>query len=117
MVRSEVFEHQLTIDPETGLPKLPEGYAWEVRQRGTENKLIVGMRYLHEYPNNWWEDLCRMRAVITWRDVSGVEEHTYATKEDVLKAAVKIYTEYHNQYLQRKDLENLVGLYPPNSIL
>ena len=116
-MRNPSYSEPLTIDPETGLPALPEGFAWNVRSTGGSNTVVVEIYYLHEYPNNWWENLCRMKPASDWRDAYSHGEYAAATKESILEAATKVYMEGHERYLKEKDVDELVGLYPPKSIL
>lgn len=108
------------IDPETGLPALRDGLAWEVREvrRGSlkiylvcreESEVGFWGRLFGEKPETTWEEFY-------WDDDSNALI-TSNTKEGVLEAATKIYKTIQARESEQDKLDSLVGLYPPKTIL
>lgn len=123
MARS--FTDELTIDPETGLPALPDGLAWRVRSIGSST-LTVELVVRREH-QTFWKKLFGVEPRVTWEDVTweetkGADSYTYIysdepTKQDVLDAATKIYGFVYSRHQSNQVMEDLVGLYPPKSVL
>lgn len=111
------FSEPLSIDPETGLPKLPEGLAWNVDSYGMD-RLVVEIHYLHELPNTWWMDLWRDKPRTLWMKYKLVSpDYADPTEEDLLNTTVRMYERQYDRYMKYKDVDKFVGLYPPKSIL
>jgi hypothetical protein len=110
------FAEPLSIDPETGLPKLPENFAWNVRGRD-EHSVAVEVYYKHFYANTWWEDFRKKPRAFVWlKDKSVYIDFCGGTKEELLATTTAMYQIGHEKYLKYKDTAELIGLYPPKSI-
>ena len=129
MARS--FADEMTIDPETGLPALPEGFAWRVRAVGsntlTVKTLTVELVVKVETTRSFWEKFFNPEPTVEWEEATwsatgGADYYTYIheeepTKEDVLAAATKVYDGIYDRLIVNKSRDELIGLYPPKTIL
>lgn len=109
------IDEELTIDPETGLPSLPDNLAWKVYRSGMD-ELYVFLVFRVEHSPGFWKKLFGAPAIVTWSDFHGsdfVKKMKDNTKEGVLDAATSIYLRLQ----ERSGVDDLVGIYPPKSIL
>lgn len=118
MARS--FADEMTIDPETGLPALPDGFAWKVER--VSDWLVVQLAKRQEEKLGFWAELFGKSPIVTWDDYytdgSCCYEHVKdTTKDGVLAAAVSVYDKVHVVATRLSELDDLVGLYPPKTIL
>lgn len=129
MERQTVALEPLIYDETTGLPKLPEGYAWEVSvntyskyEADPENTaLTVQIAKRQVEKMTWVEKMLFMEPKVEWITY----DHPYSDRyencgndaDDLKSAATTLYNEYRNAELDRAKLRKLVGLYPPKSIL
>lgn len=119
MARS--FADELTVDAGTGLPALPENYAWEVTRVG--EKLYVSLKWRSEELLGFWDKLFGKKATVYWNEY--IDGHRYwelvplnfLNEEGILMAATAIYNEIHASATKVNELDAFVGLYPPKSIL
>lgn len=119
MVRS--FADELTIDPETGLPALPDGYVWEVSRGG--DRLYVALKTMGTDPRNFWEKILGKEPTVWFNEYIDGDRYweyvpsLYNTPQGILHAATSIYSQIHDKSVRNDKLDALVGLYPPKSIL
>lgn len=90
----------LETDPETGLPKLPEGLAWKVSRSSMEGHVKVSLVTLPDatpfFPDHY-----------TFSDASS----------DSLKfSATRVYENIRHTQQAIVQAENVIGLYPPNAL-
>jgi hypothetical protein len=127
-LKSQTAEHkgllpELETDPETGLPKLPEGFAWEVENRyGSDGELRVSIvRHEKTIPNILERIFLGEKTKDQWEkyphDLEGQQYTMNGTKESVKKTAEDIYHVVRERVNAKVVNEELVGLYPPKSIL
>jgi hypothetical protein len=90
----------METDQETGLPKLPEGLAWRVSRSSVSSNVKVS---IVELPN----------AAPFYGD-----HYTYASasSESLKESTKRIYERVRGVQQQEVKAEELIGLYPPNSI-
>lgn len=111
----------MTIDPETGLPDLPEDYAWEVSRGG--DRLYVTLKRGTKEPQSFWAKLLGKKPDIYWSEyIDGNRYWEYVpvnlpNGEGILVTATRIYKEIHEISVKIDELDSFVGLYPPKSIL
>lgn len=110
----------MTIDPETGLPALPDGFAWKVDR--ISDWLYIQLSKRHEEKLGFWAELFGKKPSVTWDDyyIDGwcaYERVEETTKDGVLAAALSVYDKVHGSATRSSELDDLVGLYPPKTIL
>lgn len=111
----------MTIDPETGLPALPENYAWEVSRGG--ERLYVHLKSGTREPLSFWAKLLGKEPDMYWSEY--IDGHRYweyvplnfLNGEGILMTATGIYKEIHESSVKNDALDSFVGLYPPKSLL
>ena len=119
MARS--FTDEMTIDPETGLPALPEGFAWEVSRGG--ERLYVSLKKGEKESQSFWAKFFGKEPSVHWSEY--VDGHRYLefvplnflNGEGILMTATGIYKEIHEISVKIDTLDSFVGLYPPKTIL
>jgi hypothetical protein len=90
----------LETDPETGLPKLPEGLAWRVSRSSAEGNVKVSVVTLPD-TTPFFPD------IYTFSDASS----------DSLKvSAIRVYENIRLSQESIAQVESVIGLYPPNSL-
>ncbi len=119
----------LIYDETTGLPKLPEGYAWSVAENeyayyeDDPSEAVLFVRIAKSLPQKltWWDQLIGREPETEWlfrlHDYSGTSGKASNSAESVKEAATKIYNKLRDDELEKAQLRTLVGLYPPKSIL
>jgi hypothetical protein len=114
------FANEMTIDPETGLPALPERFAWKVERY--DDRLYVQLVKSRDKTLGFWAKLLGKTPEVEWNDhyIDGnhTNEQVYdKTKSGVLAASTVIYEKLRTASTKISVLDELVGLYPPKSIL
>jgi hypothetical protein len=115
------FSDELTIDPETGLPALPDEYVWEVSR--TMDRLGVSLKKRSVELLGFWAKLFGQKPEVYlneyidgyrfWEPVA----LDYTNAEGILAASVSLYEEIHASTTKLNELDAFVGIYPPKSIL
>lgn len=127
-LKKQTAEHkgmlpELETDPETGLPKLPEGFAWRVDNRyGSEGQLRVTIVAREKKTTNIFEKIfLGEKSSESWEsyphDLEGSQYTTEGTKEALKEAAESLYNSIRETINAKLANEGLTGLYPPKSIL
>lgn len=129
MERQTVALEPLVYDEKTGLPKLPDGFAWKVSENvysgfedhPDEHTLLVQVAGCEVEELTWFGKLLGTKPKVEWYTM-GHEYcrivRTCANDADDLKSATtQIYNELRDSELKRIKTQKFVGLYPPNSIL
>lgn len=129
MERLTVALEPLIYDEKTGLPTLPEGYAWKVdeneyshyEENPEEKALVVRIAKLMTREHTWWDRLIGREAETFWttydHEFSDSYEKCANDTKDLKAAASTAYNTIRNEQLRSEKLQTLVGLYPPKSIL
>lgn len=127
-LKKQIAEHkgnlpEIEIDSETGLPKLPEGFAWRVSKsnyrEGFEVQLVAKevTRY-NVFEKIFFGDRDKEEFTEYGHNFSGKYSFTEGyEKEEILTAASEIYEEVRELRNNESKGQDLVGLYPPKSIL
>lgn len=111
----------MTIDPETGLPALPEGFAWEVSRGG--DRLYVSLKEGEKRKQSFWEKLLGKEPEIYWSEYIDNNRYWEFVPMDslngagILSTAAKIYEQIHAISVKNDEMDSFVGLYPPKTIL
>lgn len=119
MARS--FADEMTIDPETGLPALPEGHAWEVSRGG--DRLYVSLKKSYTLRQSFWAKLLGKKPLVEWDEYVEGSRHwefvpmNFLNGEGILMVATSIYKTLHENAVKVDELDAFVGMYPPKSIL
>lgn len=118
MARS--FADEMTINEESGLPNLPENFAWRVERHN--DRLFVQLVAGRKKDREFWDVILFKAPKTEWNDHFSNGDHCFQrvdnhSKDGVLGGAIKVYTKLHNEAVEVKDMDALVGLYPPKSIL
>jgi len=113
-------EEVIEIDPETGLPKLPEGYAWRVEPSGKLLSVEIVMRV--ETKPDWIQRLFGAKPKVSWT-THGSEnifrlcyDYCESDKDSLKECAEYIYRGASNRLKAKENQNTLVGLYPPKSL-
>lgn len=114
------------LDPATGLPKLPDGYAWQLdRSRYYEDQIhvhIVARKY-KDFFERLGDSIGKLFGVKPdlWMSVGHPLDRlgTYCapTDKDVLNTTMAIYHKVTNLLEDLESIDRLVGTYPPKSII
>lgn len=127
-LKKQIAEHkgtlpELEIDSDTGLPKLPEGFAWRVEKYGYGKYLRVDLVAKKVTSYNFLEKVFfGEKDREEWEDYG----HDLATdsgltstleKSEILVEATRIYTELKERLDNKHVASDLEGIYPPKSIL
>lgn len=98
----------MIIDPDTGLPQLPEGYYYETRRGVSGDGFFIDIWRTETRRFLWW----------TWDKAVSTGFMGYVgerlTKEDVLFGAEQAYDDMYPD-IDYGDM-SLLGKFPPNSI-
>lgn len=134
-------EDEIKIDPETGLPELPEGYRWRVTDevlnpyahlghlyQKSDHKLRVVLEELGETPKTeitpnsawrWWNFVQRTTEITygvpIWRRLYD-QETAEVSAEAVLVAAKKVFDRLDRVLKSDAAREGLIGVYPPKKL-
>jgi hypothetical protein len=125
-LKSQTAEHkgllpELETDPETGLPKLPEGFAWKVEESyGNKIEVRIAVRVIKK-TNIFEKIFLGDRDKESWN----VYDHNFESgydvcenNEEALKKCTELfYEEVRENHNKKVNGKNLTGLYPPKSIL
>jgi hypothetical protein len=130
MERQTVALEPLIYDKETGLPKLPDGFAWRVDENpyshyDEENPeevalvLRIASRKVEEL--TWFGKLIGTKPTVNWN----VSDHQYSdvyakcanNADDIRSAATQAYNKRRDAELKRAEMKKFIGLYPPKSLL
>lgn len=109
----------LVFDPATGLPRLPEELAWKVLDTQYKEEVTVTIYEKVVSTPTFIDRVFGDEAKVYWQSCHqfrGFSDESYATEESVKKMAVKIYNRILKWQLGNAAKENLLGLYPPNSL-
>jgi hypothetical protein len=93
----------LELDPETGLPKLPEGLAWRVsrsRDDGTGVKISIAQEV-----NGNWVSFEPDIYIYTSPSSTSLKDHSKYLYDKILQKQKQVAL-----------VDSVVGLYPPNSL-
>ena len=141
MTETLTEEPQHELDPTTGLPALPEGYWWEVREESRvyynpSPRYVVAIKHMVTTPEHsvddesFWGFIFMVKRVVPEAtkpeyecssavyDEDGLDV-TYLTPELVLKTAQKVLTNWNtfkDLVVKRAQSEALLGDYPPKSL-
>lgn len=112
------------LDPETGFPEVPEGYYWKVKDFNDNwlGHYIVLDLMESVTEKKFWRgvvqvEYCRAESSILYREFADAtpEERRLAllglADKIMEKRAERLYRE-----AQKKDIENLLGTYPPKKL-
>jgi hypothetical protein len=130
MERLTVALEPLIYDETTGLPKLPEGYAWKVRENEysgyevapDETALVIQIAKRQEEEKlTWFQRLIGVDPEVKWTAYDHEYSEGYGKcandADDLKSAATQVYNELRDSQLKRAEMQKLIGLYPPKSIL
>ena len=117
----------LTYDEATGLPKLPDGYAWSVRENDWaveanewDKELIIQIAEGTSEKLSLWDRLIGKMAPVHWtcygHKYYDVYEKSPNTAEGIKDAATKGYNNLRDTQLKSFERQKLVGLYPPKKL-
>ncbi|MGV2822444.1 hypothetical protein ABZX73_16360 [Brevibacterium casei] len=95
------------ISPETGLPKLPDGYVWNVREREpSQYGTVVGR------PGSYIVEIVEMATgwSLRRRSITGLDDASVA------RAANDIYVRFSAYLSEQEARKRLLGMFPPNRV-
>lgn len=92
----------MEIDPDTGLPNLPEGLAWLVSRSDSGQSVKVSVS---ENVEGYWRAF-----------EPDIYLFTEPSSEALKNTTQIIYGRIVNAQLHTREVESVIGLYPPNSI-
>jgi hypothetical protein len=126
---------EMVIDPETGMPQVPEKFYWRVYDNGLVEAgggLAVELvrestRQSWYYP--WWFagfysmfdwEIKKLRKYYTYnedRSISiGYTPSGSYSKAIVLRAATEVYTSWQKDVQRAEQINEVVGMYPPKKL-
>jgi len=102
------------IDKTTGLPKLPEGFVWEVRrvyqyEESWGRKLVVGVSKVHGSGIYIYTD----------NSIAKTDVKAYGSTSSIRRAAAKSLRKFNKSRAKRareNGLDEFVGTYPPKKL-
>ena len=116
------FTDEMTIDPETGLSALPDGFAWRVDRYS--DTLVVTLVIKHERPAPFWSRIFGAKPEVEWDEywAGGDMGRIYSrvepqTKDGLIAKTVELYDLVHKHSEKIELIDELVGLYPPKTVL
>lgn len=114
------------LDPSTGLPKLPDGYAWQLdRSRYYDDQIYVHIvaRKYKDFFERLGDSIGKLFGVEpdcwmgTGHPLDSLSIYCAPTDKDVLKATVEIYNKATTLLEDLESIDRLIGTYPPKSII
>ena len=118
----------LIYDETTGLPKLPEGFAWRVEENDFAYRsddpesvaLSVRIAKRCESHQTWWEKFIGQEPHVYWEiyhhELEIPVEQCANDVEALKSVTTKAYNDLRDRQLVSESLKSLVGYYPPKSI-
>lgn len=113
----------LIYDENTGLPALPESYAWSVEENSYsvdyDDELIVQIVKSSVEKLSWWDRLVGKAEVVHWsyhHKYREIYEKCPNTAEGVKTSATKAYNQLRDEELKSFERQKLVGFYPPKKL-
>lgn len=107
-------DEKMTIDPNTGLPRLPDHLAWKVWRSGED--LYVFLVFRSERSPGFWKKLFGAPPIVKWNEFH-TSEYLQKMAGNYEKALLDAATIIYKKIQRVARLDELVGIYPPKSIL
>ena len=107
---------RVNMNPDTGMPELPEGYYWEI-----DEEWLAGRSYLRvslrKKRKRLWDARIDDR-LVTYANVTGWEREC-SLEQRLLGAATNIFLDHRSEFAPDyawEEAKKFIGKYPPNKL-